>query len=134
MPAFVDARLVTPGGRAFTKRVAVRFIATDWIIVSTGLTAALTPAEHQQITALRAILTAAKTVTCVGYTSTQRAVTAQHARALTVRRAKAACALIKRLAPKVKTAVVTRGDTRPRATNATAAGRILNRRIVVKLA
>src|SRR4029079_8727641 len=100
VPAFVEITLTTPGGRTFTKGVAITFIATDWVIIPTGRTTKLTTAQKRQVTALRIILTAARKVSCVGYTSTRPGIGARQAKALTLRQAMAACALIKRLAPK----------------------------------
>lgn len=122
------------GAQAHLDARAGQVIATDWVTVRASQTATITKAQERRISALRTILKAAKKVSCVGHTSTRRGVSARHANALTLRQARAACALVKRLAPKVTTAVVRRGKARPLVSNATAAGRTINRRIVITLA
>src|SRR4029079_15914919 len=88
VPAVVEITLTTPGGRTFTKRVAITFIATDWVIIPTGLTAKLTTSQKQQSTARRTILNPATRVSCVGCAGPRPGVSARQAKALTLSQAK----------------------------------------------
>jgi VCBS repeat-containing protein len=133
-PAFVEITVITPGGRTLTQRTKILFSATQKVTVSTGIGATLGKVQRAQIIALTATLKTAKSVNCTGHTAVQQGVSAAREKALSLRQAKAACALIKRLAPRVKTPVNARGETRPRATNKTKAGRNANQRIVLTLA
>jgi len=72
-----------------------------------------------------------KSVTCIGHTDSVGAPTAN--RTLGLARAKAVCAALKRNGTRGKVVVESAGETRPRATNATAAGRALNRRVEISV-
>jgi outer membrane protein OmpA-like peptidoglycan-associated protein len=72
-----------------------------------------------------------KTVTCVGHTdSVGSSVTNYH---LGLARAKAVCAALKKQGARGAFVVESDGEARPRATNATAQGRALNRRVEIRV-
>ena len=69
----------------------------------------------------------AKTLTCVGHTDAEGSAEFNHA--LGLKRAEAVCSYLGKLGVKAKRSASSAGETRPRATNATEAGRSLNRRV-----
>ena len=76
-------------------------------------------------------LRAAKRVTCEGYTDSNNSAAQNHA--LGLKRARTVCAALKALGVKGTLRAVSFGETRPRASNATHAGRELNRRVVLRV-
>ena len=68
-----------------------------------------------------------KAIRCTGHTDSIGP--ASYNKSLGLKRAKAVCKELKRLGTRGKTKTVTAGETRPRATNANARGRALNRRV-----
>jgi outer membrane protein OmpA-like peptidoglycan-associated protein len=76
--------------------------------------------------ALAPQLKAAKALTCVGHTDAVGSPELNHA--LGLKRAEAVCAHLGKLGVKAKRSASSAGETRPRATNSTEAGRSLNRR------
>src|SRR5205823_12628347 len=89
-----------------------------------------TAAGRRYLRNLRAQLGRVHGVRCDGHTD-NRGTEARNQR-LGLRRARAVCRLLTRHLH-VRVTVVSYGETRPRATNRTAAGRALNRRVVVHL-
>lgn len=69
----------------------------------------------------------AKTVRCVGHTDSDGP--AAHNERLGLRRAQAVCRTLKQMGVKAKLSSASYGEDRPRASNATAAGRVKNRRV-----
>ncbi|WP_205696903.1 Ig-like domain-containing protein [Conexibacter sp. SYSU D00693] len=89
--------------------------------------AKLTARSKRTLRGLVRELRGAKRVVCVGHTDKTGA--PAYNLLLGLKRAKAACAQLKDAGLKAQTRITTMGETRPRATNATEAGRRLNRRI-----
>lgn len=89
------------------------------------------PAARRALRTLAADLKHAKTVTCVGHTDATG--DASYNKALGLRRAQAVCDALHALGVKAKLKAFSDGETQPRATNATAAGRALNRRVELRV-
>lgn len=89
------------------------------------------PEARRALRALAADLRHAKTVTCVGHTDA----TGDEAynKSLGLRRARAVCSALHALGVKATLKSFSDGETQPRATNATAAGRALNRRVELRV-
>ncbi|MBJ7328665.1 MAG: OmpA family protein [Solirubrobacteraceae bacterium] len=103
------------------------------VIPATGLfafqSAKLTPVAKAWVRRTAKQLTSATTVTCTGHTSRSGTGDPEANRKLGLARAKAICAALKAGGAKVKTTAVTVGETKPRASNRSEAGRALNRRV-----
>ncbi len=121
----------TREGRTLTTRVNTKIYparkAAHPILSPVDSASAFAPGGKQrsQIKALAKNIKGAKSVLCVGHTDkfgTQ---------AQGLARAKAACAELKKLGVDAKYTTQSKGSTAPRATNKTAAGRALNRRVVL---
>lgn len=89
------------------------------------------PSARRALRALAADLRHAKTITCVGHTDSSG--DAAYNKALGLRRAQAVCSALHALGVKAKMKAFSDGETQPRATNATAAGRTLNRRVELRV-
>lgn len=89
--------------------------------------ATLLPAGKRYLRKIAPQLQGAKRIVCVGNTDAQGSAAAN--KALGLARAKAVCRQLRRLGVKASLRSVSRGESRPRATNETAAGRKLNRRV-----
>jgi outer membrane protein OmpA-like peptidoglycan-associated protein len=76
-------------------------------------------------------LRGAKRVTCVGHTDSLRSVSFN--KRLGVRRAKLVCAELRRLGVHARLVTRSAGESKPRATNTTARGRALNRRVELRV-
>ena len=76
-------------------------------------------------------LRGAERVTCVGHTDSLRSVSSN--KRLGVRRAKIVCAELRRLGVHAKLVTRSAGESKPRATNMTARGRALNRRVELRV-
>jgi outer membrane protein OmpA-like peptidoglycan-associated protein len=101
-------------------------------VASFGLAQALIR-DHAQ-TRLRwaaAQVTHARHVTCIGYTDDRG--TAQANLALGLRRAQAVCQALRELGVRASISARSMGEGRPRATDATTAGRALNRRVEIQV-
>lgn len=91
--------------------------------------AALTPAARAWVKTTAKQIGTAKAVRCTGHTARSGKGIPEANRRLGLRRAKAICAALKREGVKVTTSTVTAGETQPRSSNRTAAGRAKNRRV-----
>ncbi len=106
-----------------------------WIMPSDGLfatsSARIAPKVDRYLRQVAPALRGAKTVRCEGHTDS-RGGRAANAR-LGLRRARAVCAELRRLGVHATLAAVSRGETQPRASNRTAAGRWRNRRVELRV-
>jgi outer membrane protein OmpA-like peptidoglycan-associated protein len=73
----------------------------------------------------------AKAVTCIGHTDALNPRSVNHR--LGLRRARQVCAALRRHGVRAKLVARSAGETQPRATNATRAGRERNRRVEVRV-
>jgi outer membrane protein OmpA-like peptidoglycan-associated protein len=123
----------TTSGKVVASTVARMLPARTFVVPGSGLFAfgsgELTADGRRYVRSLKDRLAGAKTLTCVGHTD---AVGSPQANlALGLQRAKATCAALRALGIKAPVRVESAGESRPRATNATAAGRALNRRVEI---
>jgi outer membrane protein OmpA-like peptidoglycan-associated protein len=95
--------------------------------------AQLTPATQRSLRALATQLGSASSVRCAGYTQTADSRAPASLRALGLRRAKAVCAFLRAHGVRARLSTASYGATHPRASNATAAGRARNRRVVLSI-
>jgi outer membrane protein OmpA-like peptidoglycan-associated protein len=106
-----------------------------WIMPSDGLFATnsshLVAKVRRYLKAIAPMLRGAHVVRCEGHTDT-RGTGASNVR-LGMRRARAVCAELRRLGVAAKLVAVSRGESQPRATNRTAAGRWRNRRVELRV-
>jgi outer membrane protein OmpA-like peptidoglycan-associated protein len=79
------------------------------------------------VRAAAALLRGARSVTCAGHTDSRG--TDAFSRALGLRRAQAVCAALRDAGVRARTTAESAGEDRPRASNRTARGRALNRRV-----
>jgi outer membrane protein OmpA-like peptidoglycan-associated protein len=98
-------------------------------VLFTGDSAQLTRAARAAITTMAQHLSGVRTVVCAGGASWLGTQAADYAIAL--QRAQTVCAMLRRLGVRTNFVIVSYGDTRPAATNRTAAGRARNRRVVI---
>lgn len=91
--------------------------------------AKLTPAARAWVAATAKQLGTAKSIRCTGHTARSGRGIPEANRRLGLARAKAICGALKRAGVKVKTTTATAGETRPRSSNRTLAGRAENRRV-----
>jgi hypothetical protein len=131
VPAFLDLVVTTPDGRTLVARSPTTLLASDRIVVLVDRSARLGADARRQIAALAEVYANARAVTCTAYTDRRHGVSAARAAALTRAQARAACALVARMAPKAKTTLRGQGRRSPVAANRTAAGRARNRRVVL---
>jgi outer membrane protein OmpA-like peptidoglycan-associated protein len=107
----------------------------QWIIPSDGVfesgRARLLPKVRQYLRAVAPELRTARTIRVEGHTDSIGS--AADNRRLGLRRARSVCNALRRLGVHARLLVRSRGESRPRATNATAAGRALNRRIELRV-
>ena len=89
----------------------------------------LSKVGQRYVRSLASQLKEAKALTCVGHTDAVGS--PELNKALGLRRAEAVCAFVRKLGVKAKVSSESAGETRPRATNATEAGRSLNRRVEI---
>lgn len=97
--------------------------------IFTHQSATLTTAARAWVKATAKQLDGAKSVRCTGHTARSGKGIPEANRRLGLRRAKAICGALKRAGVKVTTSTVTAGETQPRSSNRTAAGRAKNRRV-----
>lgn len=93
--------------------------------------ARMTTAGRRYLRSVARDLGAAKAVTCVGHTDA-RGSRARNRR-LGQQRAAAVCRTLRRLGVTATVRATSKGESQPRATNATARGRALNRRVVLRI-
>ena len=91
----------------------------------------LTRAAHAIIKALARQLSGAETIVCEG--NTDRVGSDAYNHALGLRRARAVCTMLQTHGVKARFTAMSYGDQRPVASNSTAAGRALNRRVVIRV-
>jgi outer membrane protein OmpA-like peptidoglycan-associated protein len=96
-----------------------------------GASATLSPTAHPFVTAVAKIVLGAKRIQCQGYTD--NTLTTGAAELLGIERARTLCQAIHAAGSAVPWTAVSFGSSRPRATNATAAGRALNRRVEIQV-
>lgn len=97
--------------------------------IFTHQSAQLTSAARAWVKTTASQLGTAQSVRCTGHTARSGKGLPEANRRLGLRRAKAICAALKQAGAKVKTTAVTAGETQPRSSNRTAAGRAKNRRV-----
>ena len=106
-----------------------------WIMPSDGLfdtsSAHIAPKARRYLRSVAPALRGAKTVRCEGHTDSRGSRTS-NAR-LGLRRARAVCAELRHLGVHAHLVAVSRGETQPRASNRTAAGRWRNRRVELRV-
>jgi outer membrane protein OmpA-like peptidoglycan-associated protein len=88
-------------------------------------------ASSRALHAIAAQIRTAKSVTCVGNTDAQGSDT--YNKALGLRRAQTVCAALTHLGVKAHLNATSAGESHPRATNRTAAGRLANRRVELRV-
>ena len=135
-PLGMTARLVLnsalPSGRAVTGSTRVRLMASDTLVLPfAGRGAALPRDVRGMLDRLVRTVSPAKAVRCTADTDASGNAAAD--RALTRRQATAACAYLKARGLRSRLTAEGRGSTRPRASNRTARGRALNRRLTIKI-
>jgi outer membrane protein OmpA-like peptidoglycan-associated protein len=91
----------------------------------------ISPASQRALHAIAAQIRGAKSVTCVGNTDAQGS--DAYNKALGLRRAKVVCSVLGRLGVKAHMVATSAGESHPRATNRTAAGRLANRRVELRI-
>jgi outer membrane protein OmpA-like peptidoglycan-associated protein len=103
----------------------------QWILPSDGLfasrSARLLPKVHRYLRAIAPDLRSARSIRCIGHTDSLGTRAAN--RRLGLRRARAVCRQLRRLGIRARLVAVSRGETRPRSSNATFNGRRNNRRV-----
>jgi outer membrane protein OmpA-like peptidoglycan-associated protein len=123
------------GGEAIAATGKARLVATRFSVTVGGFAtdqADLSRAAKRQLTKLAAKLRGGATVRVTGHTDSVGD-DARYLRALGLERAKAVKAFLAAHGAKATYKLATRGETLPRATNATAHGRALNRRVVLQI-
>ncbi|MBJ7471628.1 MAG: OmpA family protein [Solirubrobacteraceae bacterium] len=109
--------------------------ATQMVVPSDGLfatnSAVISIVGKRYLQSVGGGLYGAKRLKCIGHTDAQGA--ASYNARLGLARAKAVCAYLTRLGVKVSKQVSSAGEAKPRATNTTAKGRALNRRVELSL-
>ena len=133
-PLGITARLTvtsrTADGHALTSSVRVRLQSANRLILPvSGHRTSLTPPLKRILARMVRTVTAAKTVRCIA--DTDRHGTAASALALTRKQARVACAYLRSRGIDARVSSGGNGDRRPRATNETAGGRKLNRRLTI---
>jgi outer membrane protein OmpA-like peptidoglycan-associated protein len=88
-------------------------------------------AAYRALRSIAADIRSAKTVTCVGHTDSVGS--AAYNRSLGLRRAQTVCDALRRLGVKAGLRAISAGETQPRANNATAEGRLRNRRVELRI-
>lgn len=127
----IKARTSTGGDPLYAHKYSKLRPATQVVVPSDGLFA--TDSAEISLTGKRYLqsigggLYGAKSLTCTGHTDAQGA--AGYNQRLGLARARAVCAYLGRLGVQVRKSVRSAGESRPRATNMTATGRALNRRV-----
>jgi len=96
-----------------------------------GASATLSPTAHPFLTTVAKIVLGAKRIQCQGYTD--NTLSSGAAYLLGIDRARSLCRAIHAAGSAVPWTAVSFGSSRPRATNATAAGRALNRRVEIQV-
>lgn len=123
----------TGDSRVRAKTVARMLPSRTLVVPGDGLfasgSAELSERGRRYIRALAPQLKEAKALTCVGHTDAVGS--PELNKDLGQRRAEAVCAYVRKLGVKAKWSASSAGETRPRATNATDAGRSLNRRVEI---
>ncbi|HEY4094066.1 MAG TPA: OmpA family protein [Baekduia sp.] len=112
----------------FPQRLAVLPTINPFVFDSTRM---LTKAAGHALKTIATDIRHAKAVTCVGHTDS--AGDSAYNKALGLRRAKAVCAQLRHLGVHARRTVFSDGETQPRASNATAAGRLSNRRVELRI-
>lgn len=130
--AVFKIRATAKGGKTLrATRVARLLPARTLVIPSDGQfhvnDATLLAKGRRYLRAIAPQLVRAKRVTCVGHTDSDGGAAAN--RTLGLARAKAVCGQLRKLGVKAKLVTRSAGESRPRATNGTDAGRRLNRRV-----
>lgn len=131
----VKATASDGGEKLYAHRYTKIRPATQLVVPSDGLfatdSAVISTVGKRYLQSVAGGLYGAKGVQCIGHTDAQGAA-AYNAR-LGLARAKAVCAYLSRLGVKARKTTTSAGEAKPRATNLTAAGRALNRRVELKL-
>ena len=127
------ASVTKSDGRVLSTKVTVLLVDKHVVVPAAVLflskQTTLTSTAHRQLKALKADLGPVSTITCIGYADARgNAVTNA---ALGKARATTVCAALAKHG--VKRVMVTKGDAHPVASNATAAGQALNRRVEITL-
>lgn len=127
----IKARTSTGGDPLYAHKYSKLRPATQLVVPSDGLfatdSAEISVAGKRYLQSIGGGLYGAKGLTCTGHTDAQGA--ASYNAQLGLARAKAVCEYLGRLGVRVPKAVRSAGETHPRATNMTASGRALNRRV-----
>lgn len=113
----------------YTRVVAKTFVVPRPVFFNSDRSV-LRRSEVQYLTLLRTQLADVRTITCTGYADGES--TQGYNYRLGMARAKVVCAFLTR-GKKITVRLVTRGEDRPHATNATPGGRALNRRTEIGL-
>jgi outer membrane protein OmpA-like peptidoglycan-associated protein len=133
---FVFRATAAGGGKALvTRRNAVLVPTARWVLPTDGLfetdSAQLRPKVRAYLRAIAPLLRGAKTVRCEGHTDSRSSLA--HNLRLGRARATAVCRALRRLHVRTRLVAVSRGESRPRATNSTQLGRWLNRRVELRV-
>lgn len=118
---------LTATGRSVLLPSRVKVTPTTGIF--THQSAKLTSAARTWVKTTAKQLSGAQAVRCTGHTARSGKGIPEANRRLGLRRAKAICAALKEAGAKVKTTTATAGETQPRSSNRTLAGRAKNRRV-----
>lgn len=127
----IKARTSTGGDPLYAHKYSKLRPATQMVVPSDGLfatdSAVISQTGKRYLQSIGGGLYGAKAVTCTGHSDAQGAAT--YNQRLGLARAKAVCGYLTRLGVKVRKSVRSAGEAHPRATNMTATGRALNRRV-----
>lgn len=131
----VKATASEGGQKLYAHRYTKIRPATQVVVPSDGLfatdSAVISTVGKRYLQSVAGGLYGAKGAECIGHTDAQGS--ASYNARLGLARAKAVCAYLTRLGVKAGKRTTSAGETKPRATNLTAAGRALNRRVELKL-
>jgi outer membrane protein OmpA-like peptidoglycan-associated protein len=126
----IEAR-VTEGPMLRARKGAKLVPARQLVVPTNGLFASgstrVLPAGKRALRSIARGVGRVKSVRCTGHTDAVGS--ARYNSTLGLKRAQAVCATLRKLGVRGKTRAATAGESRPRATNGTARGRALNRRV-----
>jgi hypothetical protein len=131
VPAVVEVVATLAGGATLTDRVNASYVASNRILIPMPIGPGIGRRATDAVRALATIFSAAKAIRCTSHTDRRRGEPLAAAKTRSQSQGAAVCALAKQLAPNVKITVEAFGRAQPRATNATTAGRALNRRVLI---
>jgi outer membrane protein OmpA-like peptidoglycan-associated protein len=133
---FAFQAVTTGGGKSITARRSVMLAARQqWIVPLNGLfestRSRLTPRVLHYLAQVAPQLRSARVIRCIGNTDSLGS--SAENRRLGMQRARQVCGQLRRLGVRARLVAVSRGESRPRSTNATIQGRWSNRRVELRV-